>query len=165
MKSGESGRTDGGLPLQSICQLKTIVIWTIPICTITKFILSSTNIWPKIIIAVFPLTRPTLFQHTTLLFWSLKMQYRKSKSPTLNKITHKFIKFQSRSRFFFSGENNKEKSFSYLPTIFFQHVNRNSASLIRLYYICYTINSIFLSYQILIMLMPYKHDWQNWSNI
>ena len=101
MKSGESGRTDGGLPWQSICQLKTIVIWTIPIFTITKFILGSTNIWPKIIIAVFPLTRPTLFQHTTLLFWSLKMQYKKSKSPTLNKITHKFIKFQSRSSFFF----------------------------------------------------------------
>ena len=149
MKSGESGRTDGGLPLQSICQLKTIVIWTIPICTITKFILSSTNIWPKIIIAVFPLTRPTLFQHTTLLFWSLKMQYRKSKSPTLNKITHKFIKFQSRSRFFFSGENNKEKSFSYLPTIFFQHVNRKQCQ----------------SYTPLLYLLYHKFDFSFISNI
>ena len=61
-------------------------------------------------IAVFPLTRPTQFQTHLCYFLSVKMQNKKSKAPTFNKI-HPVL---------FWGKNRKiKKSFSYLPTNFF----------------------------------------------
>ena len=112
-------------------------------------------------VAVVSLTRPALFETLDSAIFISNKQWN-SKAPTLNKIL--YIHKITGSTLFVSGviknRKNKKKSFSCIPKLF-MHVSGYTAFFTPLLY--HKPDFFFKSYQILIMLMSYKHDWRNWK--